>query len=974
MADHQPTTQEDVIAMGVTFLEVLFVSGDIIEVRALDPGGDGRDGFADRYFPKSVRDAVEVAHGCDRCGLNGYFGVFPKRTKKGKQGNASVARLTCTFVDIDYTDLGWPAGKDDLAVRLQAGEITLAEVLTRGEVRAREILAGLPPTTIIVDSGAGVHAYWRLAEDLPLDTPEQVARAQRLLAACDETAGGDPNAKDLARILRIPGTTNHPSAKKRRLGRTSVPTRLVRVEPSIRYRLEDLERAFKVEVVPVTNAAPSRKVVVASATVEAQRATAEPPLEIVAWVQAHPRVKRVWDRPGSADLSARDWALACAALQAGADEGLATRILMADPHGKWARDHENGYVVRTVERAVNYIATKLAAVTGTHPSPPAQEGSPAHEYLMSEAGTFRQIARDGETVLVPLANFSARIREEVVVDDGAESRRAFRLEAALAGRTVTFDVAADQFARMDWALPALGARAVIHPGRGVVDQLRAAIQLLSEPTESRVHGSLGWVRVDGAWDYAHAGGLLGADGSIRGPEVVRLPDALARYDLPAPSEGAALIADIQADLRLRELAPALTYVLHTAAVASLVLEPDFGVFVVGPSGAFKSAAVALIQQRWGAALDARHLPASFSSTANSTEFLAFLAADAILVVDDYAPGGSTSDRQRYAKEAERLIRAIGNRAGRGRMRADGSLRATRPPRATVVMTGEDLPPNYSARNRLVVVTVAPGDVNVERLTACQSDATEGAYARANAAMIRWLAPRLDEVRERVRQDAAALRGAIPAGTHRRSPDAVARLGAALRVYLEFVREVGALTDTEATALWERTWPVLTDTVSGQQEHQREQEPAERFLALLRAALVAGRAHVASPEGRPPRIAPERWGWAPREDGSLLPRGDLVGWVDGGDLLLEPQVAYRAVQAFAADGEGLAVSASTLKRRLFEAGALASIHRRGEGRQPELSVRRTLQGAPRSVLHLRVETLDGGGDTRGGTPGGTASPT
>ena len=44
------------------------------------------------------------------------------------------------------------------------------------------------------------------------------------------------------------------------------------------------------------------------------------------------------------------------------------------------------------------------------------------------------------------------------------------------------------------------------------------------------------------------------------------------------------------------------------------------------------------------------------------------------MVDDFCPAGSVSDVQRYHKEADRLFRGQGNRAGRQRLRADASLR------------------------------------------------------------------------------------------------------------------------------------------------------------------------------------------------------------------------------------------------------------------------------------------------------------
>src|SRR5262249_56531457 len=97
----------------------------------------------------------------------------------------------------------------------------------------------------------------------------------------------------------------------------------------------------------------------------------------------------------------------------------------------------------------------------------------------------------------------------------------------------------------------------------------------------------------------------------------------------------------------------------------------------------------------GGSMDARHLPVAWSSTANTLEAVASAAKDAVLVVDEYVPGDSQSDRARMQGAAERLIRGVGNASGRGRMRPDGTLRAARPPRCQPISTGEEAPAGQS---------------------------------------------------------------------------------------------------------------------------------------------------------------------------------------------------------------------------------------------------------------------------------------
>ncbi len=67
-------------------------------------------------------------------------------------------------------------------------------------------LAAAP--SVIVASGGGYHCYWLLREPFVLASDEDRERARRLQAAWVACVGGDGGAKDLARVLRVPGTCN----------------------------------------------------------------------------------------------------------------------------------------------------------------------------------------------------------------------------------------------------------------------------------------------------------------------------------------------------------------------------------------------------------------------------------------------------------------------------------------------------------------------------------------------------------------------------------------------------------------------------------------------------------------------------------------------------------------------------------------------------------------------------------------------
>src|SRR5262249_47940401 len=242
--------------------------------------------------------------------------------------------------------------------------------------------------------------------------------------------------------------------------------------------------------------------------------------------------------------------------------------------------------------------------------------------------------------------------------------------------------------------------------------------------------------------------------------------------------------------------------------------------------------VALAQQHFGSGLDARHLPASWRSTANAIEALAFAAKDALLSVDDFAPTGDAYAVARLHREADGLLRAQGNLAGRQRMRADATLRPPRPPRGLIIPTGEDVPRGQSLRARLLVLEVAAGDVDVSQLTACQAVAAAGTYAASLSAFLQWVAAHAEAVWERRAEVVSQLRAVATASAHhRRTPTIVAELAWAWWLLLAFALDVAALTVEDAAHHWAVSWRALGAAAGCQARWQAAGEPTRRPLDL-----------------------------------------------------------------------------------------------------------------------------------------------
>jgi hypothetical protein len=478
--------------------------------------------------------------------------------------------------------------------------------------------------------------------------------------------------------------------------------------------------------------------------------------------------------------------------------------------------------------------------------------------------------------------------------------------------------------------------------------LAAAIKSVSGAVPTRrTFGHLGWRRVDGRWVYLSASGAIGAGGPVDGV-AIEVGGELAGFALPPVRDLGAAVA---AALRLFDLDAVVAAAVWRAPLCEF-LPADFSVFVAGRTGVFKSALLGVAQAAWGPCWDGVRFAANWRGTVNMIEKLAFLAKDALLVVDDFAVGTSRRGARELHEKAEGLLRGQGNRSGRGRMRADTSLRPTYFPRGIIAASGEAVPAGQSLRARMVIRQVAAGSVDVARLTEMQAAAKAGLLAEAMAGFVWYLAGLADvggfpeltrwQTDQRARISAVA--------THMRTSDATAALMLGADVFLTFARAVGVIDAAEWSRRREEIWERLLLGTVQQGGEQAADDPVGLFVEAIPTVLASGKVHLADrrDEGPPPG-EPAMLGWreatSPRPEvfgvptvdfepddrplaPSWRPMGYAIGWADGGgEMWLLPDAAIKAVNELLREqGKAVTLDRRDLGRRLQEGGWLTGCDR------------------------------------------------
>lgn len=561
-----------------------------------------------------------------------------------------------------------------------------------------------------------------------------------------------------------------------------------------------------------------------------------------------------------------------------------------------------------------------------------------------------QQARNSEVMQpVPICNFTARIVADVARDDGEETVRALKLAAAINDTSTELIISAEDFAAMNWPIKHLGAHANVYPN--YKDHVRCAIQSTSSQVAMhRSYTHIGWTEIEGRPTYLHGAGGIAASGHVENLDI-DLDRTTKRYSLPEPPTGKERAEAVRESFAVLNIAPdPITFALLGATMRAVIGGAQFSLFLSGQTGSGKSAIAAVFQQFFGAEMSARALPASWSSTANALEAIAHRTKDAVLTVDDFVPQGGANEVAKLNQVADRLLRGQGNSSGRARMTSEANIRAPKSPRGLILATGEDLPRGHSLRARLVVLEMQPDDLQFKILTQVQKQANAGIHAAAMAAFIQYLAANLPETRRQVESIVEIMRQELENTAHKRTPDNLANLGAAIGIYLQFAIECQAITQADGEALAYRAIAALMELGAAQDRAQESGEPCAAFIAALEAATASGAAHMADPTGRPTGLDnPGAWGW--REDaadlGNWRPQGARIGWIHEDSIYLEPLAAYKIASANASSGESLTLTLQTLKRRLHQKQLLASTDQARE----TVTVRRTLEDKTRNVLHF-----------------------
>ena len=539
----------------------------------------------------------------------------------------------------------------------------------------------------------------------------------------------------------------------------------------------------------------------------------------------------------------------------------------------------------------------------------------AQKYVVENNCLFEYVPGKDGIVKRLLCNLAPEIVREVTHDDGAVTTTYVVLRGVHeSGRLLPeVEISAAELASFNWMAERWGMDCILEVGKAVKDCVRHAIQTTAAYAEKKtVYKVTGWRKIGEDWHY-----LMPGDDA----QTVMLPGKMQGYGMERKCD----CFDIQTAACLLRMMPVPEEVMFPLLAFTFLsplnhflkeagCEPKFVLFLTGKTGSRKSTLAALMLSFFGK-FTASELPLSFRDTSNSILLNAFSLKDVLTVIDDLHPS-SRMEEQKMNGTAQAIMRAYGDRTGKGRLRADSTPMESRPPQGNAIITAEYAPDiGESGTARYFALELKESDVDLQNLTAYQKEAERGTFQRCMYAytewiketflcseevkqeFIRFLNSRFLSCREEFRKSGIRCHGRVP--------KTVAHLQMGMDFFLLFLKEKQVMDEESCAEIQQRFKDVLYRLAARQAENIDQDKPTHVFIRKIFALLEGNLAYLQD------RNAVNELGF-----------GACIGYQDAEFLYLQSEQAHRLVRKFCEDqGENFSCSHKSLLKALAEEGLI-----------------------------------------------------
>lgn len=473
----------------------------------------------------------------------------------------------------------------------------------------------------------------------------------------------------------------------------------------------------------------------------------------------------------------------------------------------------------------------------------------SENYQYSEDGTLYYVTKKQDKSgfiydeASAIANHTPLLKEYRTIDDGFEQTDELVFNALRnyhTGSDTILTLKHDIYSQT----PSLkfGAACRIFLGKGAKARYSEAMQIQCEHIpHSTIYRHTGYTVVDGERVFLNGGYSINRDG-LTDKYNVSLPEQMNSFKFIAEKDSdryktllelfpkTACDDVIYASLGLVFLTPL------NALLRAVGIEPRFILYFTGKTGTRKTTLAKLLLNFFGTFDNGTAAPANFRDTIHAVEAKFAISDSTLMLLDDRIP--STTPKLRVQMEAmeQAVARQIGDRSGRSRMNADGTLKATYRPNCNLIITAEESFSNVgeSAIARSLSVELKPGYVNLDILSEVQQKAEH--LNQCMSEYIQWVIVNWDDISKKAQSLFSDLRPKAQSDGHGRLAECVAHLQMGIVFMCEWLKNEKVIDSKNAEEIQNKAWDIFIKLAAAQNRRIFEEKPVKLFLDAVKAMM------------------------------------------------------------------------------------------------------------------------------------------
>lgn len=444
-----------------------------------------------------------------------------------------------------------------------------------------------------------------------------------------------------------------------------------------------------------------------------------------------------------------------------------------------------------------------------------------------------------------IANHTPILKEQRTIDNGVEVTEELIFDVRRAGRMwgtvpITLKDILSQTPNIKF-----GAACRIFLGRGAKSRYSEAMQIQCENApHSTVYQHTGYAMIEGQRVFLNGEYSVTADG-LTDKYSVQMEGKLGRYCFSNErheSRYKTLLEELPRVAPPQLIYTGLAYSFLTPLnemLQDLGFEPRFILYFVGKTGSRKSTMANLFLSFFGSFRETESAPISFKDTPNAAEKAMALLNSTLTLLDDRIPSTTKGVKDQMERMEQSVARAVGDRAGRARMNANGSLKSVYRPVCNLIITAEEAYSNVgeSAIARSVSCDLKPGDVNLTALTMVQQKANE--LNECMSEYIQYVIKNWDRLANELKPLFLELRDKAQTGGHGRLAVAVAHLQIGITVMCEWLVSIGVISAEQSTSMKEKAWDIFIELSTEQNRRIYDEKPVKLFLSAVKELMDRG---------------------------------------------------------------------------------------------------------------------------------------